>query len=399
MYALENPIQPYAWGSRTAIAELQGRPTPTAEPEAELWMGAHPRAPSFVRSGATAVPLSALIADRPEATLGARVATRFGAELPFLLKVLAAERPLSLQAHPSAEQARAGCAREDAANIPRDAPHRSYRDPHHKPELLCALAPFEVLCGFRAVDHTRALLAALAVPALAPVAEALEASPPRGLHDAFSLIMTLPAPRRRAAVVAVAAACTRHADTCGPWAAECAWIARIAEAYPGDPGVIGSLLLKLMRLAPGEAVFLPAGNLHAYLRGVGIELMANSDNVLRGGLTPKHVDVAELLRVLDFEAPEAAPVAADIDGGVITYDTPAPEFRLSRIALAAGEELELRTNGPEIVLCTEGALGAGTPAVPVPAGDSVFVPASTDRYRLRARRAAVAFRATVGDLG
>lgn len=382
IFALENRIQHYAWGSHTAIAELSGRPSPSREPEAELWMGAHPSAPSRDPSGES---LLALIQREPATLLGGS-RERFGERLPFLLKVLAAATPLSLQAHPSPEQARAGYAREETEGPPLTAPNRNYKDPYAKPELLCALGPFTALVGFRELDATRRLLAALEAPSLNALLRALTERPrAEALAHFVELVLAGPPDERRAIADETFAGCRALAETNAEFRREYAWGARIAALYPGDAGVALALALNLLELTPGQAVYLPAGNLHAYLEGTGVEIMASSDNVLRGGLTPKHVDVPELLRVLDFDASPPALVPTTRDGRELRYLTPAPEFALSRLELGGGP-LALRTRGgPEIVLLTEGhaELSHGHSRVSLSPGASAFVTGSTRAYDVR----------------
>ncbi|HEX5747365.1 MAG TPA: mannose-6-phosphate isomerase, class I [Archangium sp.] len=398
MDLLDNVIQPYAWGSRTAIAELLGQPSPSAACQAELWMGAHPGAPSRVNRPTGGVTLLEAIRSSPERELGEQVTRRFGAELPFLLKVLAAETPLSLQTHPSLVQAREGFARENALGVPVGAPHRNYKDANHKPELICALTPFDALCGFRSADETLALFDSLGVAALEPLLAPLRASPDaKGVARMFEALMTLPREQRWPLVDAVVSACAAHEGKGGRFAEELRWALRLGELYAGDPGVIGALMLNLVRLRPGEAIYLSAGNLHAYLRGVGVEIMANSDNVLRGGCTPKHVDVPELLRVLDFRCgPIGLVPAATTDGVEFVYPTPTDEFRLSRFQLRPGVSAQPRRRGPEILLCTEGSarLSAGGQTLALPRGASVFVSAAEGAYTLEGE--GVVYRATSG---
>lgn len=381
MDLLQNRIQNYAWGSHTALAELQGRPSPSEKPEAELWMGAHPIAPSKVLRGGAWRGLDELIAEDPERELGARALAELGPRLPFLLKVLSAAEPLSLQAHPTMEQARAGFAREEARGIPRDAPNRCYRDQSHKPELIVALTRFHALSGFRSVERSRLLLEALAVPELGFVSDALAAGD-AGLGAAFRAVMTLDPATRERAVANTLAACRAHQ---GEWSAECGWALRFGELYPGDAGVISALLLNLVVLEPGEAIYLPAGNLHAYLEGVGVEIMASSDNVLRGGLTPKHVDVEELLNVLSFQS-------GDVEVLRDAYPTPAKEFELSRVVPPARFDVW----GPEIVLCIEGSavLESHDRRLELAKGESAFVSAADGSYA--ASGTGTLFRATMG---
>ncbi|WP_433531595.1 mannose-6-phosphate isomerase, class I [Micromonospora sp. CA-263727] len=353
MEALYGPIKDYAWGSRSSLAELQGRATSDG-PEAELWLGAHPGAPAAVERDGSRVALTDVLAAAPVDWLGQSVLDRFGPRLPFLLKVLAAAAPLSLQAHPDAEQARSGYATENA----RADGHRNYVDPFHKPELLVALGPMEALCGFRAPATSAAVLAGLGVPQLRPVLDALAAGP-AGLAEAVRLLLTWPAAERAGLVAAV-----RTAAVGGP---DGDLVELLAETYPADPGVLVALLLNRVRLAPGEAIWMPAGNLHAYLRGIGVEVMAASDNVLRGGLTPKHVDVAELLRVLRFEVLEQPVVSPrPVADGVVNWPVPVPDFALHRVTVDGGRpEVTLPVPGPRVVLCTSGRLTVTDGVAPV----------------------------------
>jgi mannose-6-phosphate isomerase len=389
MYLLENTVQPYAWGSRTAIAELSGRAAPASRPEAELWMGAHPSAPSKVLDQEGARSLLDVIGSDPAGTLGPRVVERFGPRLPFLLKILAAETPLSLQAHPTIEQAREGYAREQAESVPLDAPHRNYKDPNHKPELICALSPFHALVGFRPVERTLRLFDELGVGALAPYTKKLRE---QGLRPFFEALMTAGAAEKQALAQALLEACERNPVP--EFEAECAWGVRIGKLYPGDVGLVVALSLNLVLLEPGQAVYLPAGNLHAYLSGTGVEIMANSDNVLRGGLTPKHVDVDELLRVLDFHAAPTEVLQPEPFDGERVFVTPAPDFRLSRLDLE-GRATVTRSNVPEILLVTRGAvrLHSAGGTIDLSSGASAFIRADDPPYELEG--SGEVFRATV----
>ena len=391
---LECTVMPYAWGSRTAIAELRGLPSPSTNPEAELWMGAHPMAPSRVSRNGVPKDLGAVIAEGAARELGGEVEATYGPRLPFLVKLLAAEQPLSLQAHPNAEQAKRGFAEEDRRGIPRDAANRSYKDTSHKPELLCALVPVEALCGFRRVSDTLRLFDELAVRELEPVLAPLRKAPgPEGLAALFSLLMTMRHDEGARIVAATVAACAKKVAAGGAgFEREYAWARRLAALYPGDVGVVSALLSNLIQLAPGEALYLGAGNLHAYLSGFGVEVMASSDNVLRGGLTKKHVDVPELMRVLDFADGPVHPIRARaIDAHERVWDTPAREFRLSAIEVGGDDAVIRAVRGPEIVLCTKGAVAIipadGSPEVVLAPGSSAFVGAATGSYAVRARSA------------
>ncbi|WIN00704.1 mannose-6-phosphate isomerase, class I [Actinoplanes oblitus] len=353
MYPLTGVIRPYAWGSRTAIAELQGRPTPTEGPEAELWLGAHPGDPSTVPGPDGPVTLLDLIAGDPAGQLGAGVAERFGARLPYLMKVLAAGAPLSLQAHPDLKYATEAFARQEAD----PALPKNYTDANHKPEMLVALTPFDALCGFRPAEVAAEVLAGLDVPRLEPVVGVLRAGE---LSEAVRLLLSWPAEDRGALIDAVVAAASaqpadhRHAESYR-------LATDLAGHYPGDPGVLVALLLNLVHLAPGEAIWMPAGNLHAYLGGMGVELMAASDNVLRGGLTPKRVDVAELLKVLRFETLDDPLLhGAEVAPGVTSWRVPVPDFEMFRIELTGDRPpVRLPGRGPRIVLGVAGDVHVG----------------------------------------
>jgi mannose-6-phosphate isomerase len=378
---MRGAIRPYAWGSRTVLAQLQGRPVPSEQPEAELWLGAHPGDPSTLEAPGEPVSLAALIADDPKGQLGAEVVDEFGARLPYLMKVLAADAPLSLQAHPDAAYARAAFAAQQAD----PAAPRNYTDAFHKPEMLVALTPFDALCGFRAPDVSAAVLEELRLPVLAPVIAELRAGP-SGLRDAVRTLLTWPSADRPVLVEAVvAAASATPADH--PYATSFALATELAGHYPGDPGVLVALLLNQVRLAPGQALWMPAGNLHAYLKGAGIEIMAASDNVLRGGLTPKRVDVDELLQVLRFEVlDEVILPAVAVAPGVVTWPVPAREFVLHRVQVNADRPaVTLPVDGPRVVLCVRGeiavadadAAAADAAAVLVPAGAAAFAAADS----------------------
>ena len=367
MDLLDGPIRPYAWGSHTAIARIQGRSAPSEGPEAELWLGAHPDSPSVVRGKG---PLDGAIQADPAGVLGPAVVERFGVRLPFLMKLLAAAQPLSLQAHPDPVQAEQGYAAEEAAGVARDAPGRNYKDRYHKPEILVAVEEFDALCGFRDPVVSADVLAALGVPALKSTVDALgQPDPGTALRDAVSGLMRLPDEDRAALVDAVVAAARSSGGA--PLAVE------LADRYPGDIGVVVALLLNRVRLAPGQAVWMPAGNLHAYLYGTGVEVMAASDNVLRGGLTPKHVDVPELLRVLRFEVLADPVVPPEPAGpGLVTWPVPAAEFSVYR-AEPDGRTVELPGSGPRILLCVAGEVRAddGVSTVTLNGGQAAFAPA------------------------
>jgi len=404
---LRGALRTYAWGSRTALAEFTGRPIPAAHPEAELWFGAHPGDPAFLETehGETSL-LTALVAD-PEGQLGSASRARFGDVLPFLLKVLAADEPLSLQAHPSAEQAVEGYLREERLGIPVNSPVRNYRDTSHKPELLVALQPFEALAGFRQASRTAELLRAFAVSDLDPFIDLLDdQSDADGLRALFTTWITAPQPDIDVLVPAVLEGAIQYVTSgATEFAAEAKTVLELGERYPGDAGVLAALLLNRISLAPGETIFLTAGNLHAYLRGVGVEIMANSDNVLRGGLTPKHVDVPELLRVLDFTPTTAERLRAPTrrEGLELIYETPTAEFAAAVITLDGdhlGHEVDAPPHheGPQILLSIEGAttVHGKAKSLTLERGMAAWVAADDGPIRLVAAEPAKLFRATIG---
>jgi len=355
---LTGKVQDYAWGDTSSIATLQGR-TPSGRPEAEVWFGAHPSAPSATENG----PLDGVIAADPVSALGEP------GTLPFLVKLLAAARPLSIQAHPSIAQAREGFARENGAGIPLDAAHRNYKDDNHKPEILIALTPFKAMAGFRPVEQTVELLDELSVPELDKARKML-ADDSVGAHQRLRLVLSEwlelddPTPIVNSVLDRVA-----ELDS---------FVARnlvfIGEAFPGDVGVLAALLLNHVELEPGQALFLPAGNLHAYLEGFGVEVMANSDNVLRGGLTEKHIDIAELEDIVVFE-PITDPILVpdeEADDGVrcAEFPIPVPDFSVSRYSGEGSVPLE----GPAIILAVAGRVALGD-SLGIGPGEAAFIAA------------------------
>jgi mannose-6-phosphate isomerase len=356
---LDNPVRDYAWGSVSDIPEFLGIAA-EGGPVAELWIGAHPDSPSRVARNGHSESLAEVIAARPQAELGPEVARRFGSRLPFLLKVISAARPLSLQVHPDKQYAeRAYAAQQQAPGAPRD-----FTDDNHKPELICALRDgFAGLCGFRPVPDSRHLLAALSVPGLAEISDRLDcADPASALRDAVTSLLTSDIDMSPL-IAAVQHACERIAAQGGVWAPACAAYAVVAAAYPADPGVLVALLLNYVELAAGEALFVGAGVPHCYLRGFGAELMASSDNVLRAGLTNKRVNVPALLQVLDFRPAEPTvlcPMPSKVTGsgpeadepGAV-YPSPVDDFQLSRLDLS-DQSVGLPGGRPQILLCIVG---------------------------------------------
>ncbi len=383
---LKNEIQEYAWGSYSAIAELLGQPVPADRPQAELWMGAHPKAPSYVVGSTRERSLAKLIESDPVEILGSDAARRFDRQLPFLFKVLAAAKPLSIQAHPNKAWAQRGFAREEALGLSFDAPERNYKDRLHKPECICALTDFWGLCGFRNVNAMVGLLRRLCPVTLKNDLNDLDVlgkeTPRRALQTFFKRLMGRSTAEKNE-IVSEACDYAGRNNTEGPIFE---WVIKLNEAYPSDIGVIFPAILNLIHLKPGQALYLQAGDLHAYLAGVGIELMANSDNVLRGGLTPKHIDVGELIRILIFEEKRVdilEPESKSDGAGV--YRTPAREFELSVISLSNGARYQSPdARNVEILLCTAGhhsITQTGKAGMTrFDKGQSILIPAAVSSY-------------------
>lgn len=396
MDRLEAVVQPYDWGSRYVIATLQGRPTPSPGPEAELWIGAHPGAPALLEREQGLTTLHRVIAADPEQELGVACASRFDGRLPFLLKVLAVEKALSIQVHPDRAQAQEGWSREDAASIPLRDPARNYKDDWPKPEAVLALTEFEALAGFRSAEEAARIVEHLQVPALACVVDALRSGDDQAQVRALTTLLHWPMRERDQLLADVEWRCGELADDPGVADEDRAAFraaVRIARQHPGDIGLVASLLLQHVTLSPGEGLFMPAGGLHCYLQGTGIELLANSDNVVRAGLTSKHVDVEELLRLLDpaVTVPPLRPV--EVAPGLTHFETPAPEFDLLRCtvgeggATAGGRHLP-GDGAPRLLLCLEGEVTVTDDAgdqVVLGRGESCYSPATDSGLVLTGR--------------
>jgi mannose-6-phosphate isomerase len=359
--SLRGAVQNYAWGSTTLIPSLLGV-EPDGLPQAELWLGAHPVLPSFIDG----VSLLASIAAEPMRFLGARSAD-VEYRLPFLMKVMAVASPLSIQVHPSKEQAHAGFERENGLGIAVDAGNRNYRDPNHKPEIICALREFSLLSGFVSDAEVNERLRAIAAASSGPARQALEAIGRLAPQSAGTDIEA----RRKllgAALEIPMEVCEGVVDAVRSVARarQLDYLVRIADHYPRDAGVLVAALMNHRVLQPGEAMFFAAGNAHAYLEGLGIEVLANSDNVVRAGLTPKHIDVHELLELCDVSPSSGLPVAAEITdrageagkpGERMRWIVNCPDFALQQVSPGPGSVVSVGTDaGPRIALCTTGSI-------------------------------------------
>lgn len=372
MQKLINSVQNYAWGSKTALTELYGMANPEGLPMAELWMGAHPKSSSKITDSHGVVQSLRDVIDADKTTLlGANVATRFG-ELPYLFKVLCAAQPLSIQVHPSKKAAEVGFAKENAAGIPLDAAERNYKDPNHKPELVFALTPFLAMNAFREFAEIASLLQPVA-DANPAIGEFIAQPTSERLSALFAGLLNMQGDEKAHALNALRAALENQQ---GP-----AWdaIRLIAEFYPDDSGLFSPLLLNIVQLNPGEAMFLYAETPHAYLRGTGLEVMANSDNVLRAGLTPKYIDIPELVANVKFTAKPANQLLTQPaqHGEALEFPIPVEDFAFSLHALSASEAT-LTQDGAAILFCVDGesVLSKNDQRLVLKPGESAFVAAN-----------------------
>ena len=377
MQKLSNSLQNYAWGSRTALTELYGVANPDNQPMAELWMGAHPKSSSTVDVNGQPQSLRSLIESDKSRLLGTAVAQRFG-ELPFLFKVLCAAQPLSVQVHPSKQAAEAGFAKENAAGIHLAAPERNYKDANHKPELVYALTPFLAINGFREFSEIATLLQPVAA-AHPLMNDFIQQPDEENLSRLFAGLLSLEGEQKSQALAVLQAALdTQHGL---PWET----INEIAKVYPDDCGLFSPLLMNVVELQPGEAMFLFAETPHAYLQGVALEVMANSDNVLRAGLTPKYIDLPELLANVRFRASPAAQLRTQpiSQGNTLDFPIPVDDFAFTIHTLNETTQT-LTQQSAAILFCIEGdaLLSQDDQQLRLQPGESCFVAADETPIRL-----------------
>jgi mannose-6-phosphate isomerase len=372
MQKLINSVQNYAWGSKTALTELYGIDNPDNLPMAELWMGAHPKSSSKVQDAAGQPHSLRQVIEQDKSTLlGTAVADRFG-ELPFLFKVLCADQPLSIQVHPNKQNSETGFAKENAAGIPLDAAERNYKDPNHKPELVFALTPFLAMNAFRPFAEIVSLLQPVA-GAHNAIAHFLQQPGSERLSELFAALLNMQGDEKSRALAVLKAALNGQQGE--PWET----IRAISEFYPDDSGLFSPLLLNVVKLKPGEAMFLFAETPHAYLKGVALEVMANSDNVLRAGLTPKYIDIPELVANVKFTPKPAdalltTPVKNDTS---LDFPIPVADFAFSLHDLST-RAAELTQQSAAIVFCVEGeaVLSKGETRLVLKPGESAFIAAN-----------------------
>lgn len=389
-FPMKNQIQNYAWGSTSSIHDLFGFENESLQPQAEVWMGTHPKGCSMVTFDQHTMPLSELINTNKSAYLSSEIAQEFG-DLPFLFKILAADKALSIQVHPSKNQAEKGFEKEEQAGIPITADHRNYKDTNHKPELVYALTDYQAMNGFRAFDEIITFFSDLNILDLKELVESFSHTPTsQGLKEFFSGLLTLSEQRKHNALDQLLTYAQAHQEQ-----TEFALIIELNHQYPYDVGLFSPLLLNVITLQSGEAMYLSANTPHAYIKGTGLEIMANSDNVLRAGLTPKHIDVNELIECTDF-----IPIAFDDlilspqkEGLCDSYNIPVSDFNFgiihspkdtkveihsAEILMAIDSDVELYSQNEEVIILTK--------------GQSVFIPAYIGSYILSSRgRVARAF--------
>lgn len=394
MWELHGHSQHYQWGSTDALPAFLGLPA-DGRPWAEIWFGAHHAGPAHVvtsGSGAAALPLDSLISSEPHQMLGPLVSRGFDGKLPFLLKVIAPAAPLSLQVHPHREHAAESFAAENAAALPVDSPARNYRDANHKPEMVVALERFEALCGFRTPRRAASIVAGLGTPLTDRIHALLVDQPnANGMRAAFRMIIAPILRSSHDAVHEVAAACAdRYAAGKSPSPRIDRTVALLNSHFPGDPGVVAALLLNPVTLSPGEAMYVPAGTIHAYLSGLAVEVMASSDNVLRAGLTAKKVDVGELMQCVSVVAAPPLRVAPErLSPTTVAYYAPVDDFELLLSTVEDGDHLTgaqhpLPGSGPRVLLGLSGEVlvESQTGQQRVSSGRALFVPASAGMLRI-----------------
>lgn len=392
IYKMKNIIHDYAWGSVSAIPELLGYENREQKPQAELWMGAHNRGVSHLLYDNSELSLSELIKSNKNDILSEKIASTYG-DLPFLFKVLAAGSPLSIQVHPNKEQAEEGFTRENNMLVPLDAFNRNYKDDNHKPEIICALTPFWAMRGFRNIDNIVQNFKTADLPSFRAVVDQLsENRDSIGLESFFSVIMSLKGDEKITFIRELTNSAEKiESDIFN-------WVLRLKETYPEDVAIAAPLYLNLVKLEPGEALYLDAGELHAYLDGMGMELMASSDNVLRGGLTPKYIDRKELTKILKFTGGDPEILRPEkVSHMLSTYSTPSEEFRLSRINLLPDDYFEISENNTvQILFVSQGQVEFSNNSgdlLRAVKGESVFIPFNAGNWKLRGK--SVLYRASI----
>lgn len=376
-YVLNNVVQNYAWGSETAITDYFGIANTKGKPQAEIWMGIHPNGCSESVYNGENVSLYDIIIKDPVSMLGKRTMESFGT-LPYLFKVLAAEQALSIQVHPNKQQAEIGFKSEQDRGVPISAPFCNYKDSNHKPELVYAISEYQAMNGFRSIDEIIEHFFDLAISELRELVDDLISNQTSsGLSKFFSELLLLEGQQKQAAINALMAKVSVN-DT-----ELFKLIAELERQYPNDIGLFSPLILNVITLKPGEAMFLDAETPHAYIKGVALEIMANSDNVLRAGLTSKHIDVEELIKSTRFEslAFERLLLKPTIYGDISEFEVPVSDFKFAIVNPT--NKLKIHIDAPEILLALDCEVvlthNSGDSCI-INKGDSVFIPAFVGNY-------------------
>ncbi|HDM8138698.1 TPA: mannose-6-phosphate isomerase, class I [Vibrio harveyi] len=382
IYTLNNPVKNFPWGSRTAIRDYFGIDNSNLEHQAEIWMGAHPSASSSISQAGVDISLCDVIASNPDYWLGKETKENFSS-LPFLMKVLAAEEPLSIQVHPSKKAAELGFAKENEQGIPLDAANRNYKDANHKPELVYALTPYLAMNGFREFREIVTNFDAIGLPVLEDLFQPFKLDPnPRTLAEFFAAILALEGELKAQAISQLLNSLKMIDKDHFAYQASLL-IFRFSHLYPEDIGLFAPLFLNVIELQPGEAMFLYAETPHAYIHGLGVEVMANSDNVLRAGLTPKHIDVEELVANTNFESVkyEDLLLEGSVDLGRTTFNTPVDDFNVD---VLTNTRASVDVFSPEIILCIQGKVCFSYKGnlLTIKKGESVVIPAHMKKYNV-----------------
>ena len=343
IYTMKNSIKNYAWGSKTFLSKLMGQETHNATPQAELWMGTHPQGVSEIQKGDEWLSLDKFIFNHPDSALGNTIARQCDNNLPFLFKILAIGKPLSIQVHPDVHQAVSGYERENKHNIPLSASNRNFKDKSPKPELVCALTPLWAMCGFRSYEDIQ--------KNFLPIRSNIDlCQPDQTIDDFFYQLLHLDNSHKNKLITAA----TRYAKS-NKDQSHWQWVMRLSELFPDDIGVLAPLFLNTICLSPGEGLFLQPGLLHAYLDGNAIEIMCNSDNVIRGGLTTKHIDIETLLEIVSTQNVDIHPIQPKmVTPNEWHYSIPINNFSLTRYDILHNHCLKISVNGPEVLLCIKG---------------------------------------------
>ncbi|MCF7920686.1 MAG: mannose-6-phosphate isomerase, class I [Candidatus Cloacimonetes bacterium] len=395
VFLMENPVQKYNWGTKDYIPQLTGLDNSVSEPFAELWMGAHGSSSSFLQTSSGKISLMDYISANPEQVLGKAIADKFQ-ELPFLFKILSAAQPLSIQVHPSRAQAKAGFNFEETQRLPLDVSIRNYKDSNHKPEMLLALTPFTALTGIRPFYEIGEIICFLRLDQKIEEFGSLTAElSTENLRDFFNWLLHLKRRQKEKVRNNIVRAATLRRGCEHPAAQAIEWICRLDSFFPDDIGIFAPIMMNTLQLRPGEAFFMEAGIMHAYLEGSGLEIMANSDNVLRCALTPKHIDIPELLKIAHFKPAEPHRIKPYLQGMEEVYPSPALEFQLSRFRLSSSFRID-KLLSAEILLNVDGETEVipefGKPVI-LKKGQSAFISQNAQSYRIAG--SAILFRAGI----